>query len=134
MRRSADRVSMRALPILLIGLLGTGGLRATDITGEWTAEIEGRRGGSAEITMNLKEEDRVVSGTVRAAHGAAAISSGNIDHDTISFSVITEVDGYRFTQYYRGVIQGDIIHFTLTIEGDRVRSSPIRDFDAKRIN
>ena len=125
---------MRVIPILLIACLAATGLWATDVTGEWTAELHARRGGTAEITLNLKAEDGVVTGTVRAARGEAPISSGTIDGDNISFSVITDVDGYQFTQHYRGVIEGDVIHFSLTVEDGGSKTSPIRDFEAKRVS
>jgi hypothetical protein len=114
--------------------LAAAGFSAGDVSGEWTAEVQARGGRSAEIAMDLKGEDGTVTGTVRAAHGEASISSGIIDGDRISFSVVTDFDGHHFTQHYKGIVEGDIIHFSLTVEEGGSETSPIRDFDARRVN
>ncbi len=125
---------MRVIPVILAACLAAGRLWATDVSGEWTAEVQAHRGGSSEITMNLKAEDGTITGTVRAAGGEASISSGTIDGDDIWFSVITEFEGHQFTQHYKGIVEGDIIRFSLTVDEGGSESSPVRDFEAKRVN
>ena len=127
-------MTMRAVLIFLMASLMATSVSALEVSGEWTAEVEGRRGGSTEITMNLKAEDGLVTGTVRSANGEAPISAGSIQGDNISFSIITELDGYQIREHFRGTVEGDVIHFSLTVEDGRDKATPVRDFDAKRVD
>jgi hypothetical protein len=126
-------IGMRVLSLILGTCLVTS-VWAGELSGRWTAEVEGRHGGTMAITMDLKEEDGLVTGTVRGSRGEEPISSGSIDGDSISFSVVTEFDGYQLRQHYRGTIEGDVIHFSLTVEDGRSKAAPVRDFEAKRSN
>lgn len=125
---------MKAIRIFLLALCAAGVLCAQEVSGEWTAEVQGRRGGTMELRLKLKAEDGLLTGSVRSARGEAAISAGTIDGDNVTFSVITDIDGYQITQRYRGSVEGDVIHFSLTVEDGRSKASPVRDFEAKRIN
>jgi hypothetical protein len=125
-------VGMRVLGLFLAACLAASCLWAGELSGRWTAEVQGRHGGTMAITINLKEEDGVVTGTVRGTRGEEAISGGRMDGDNISFSVVTEFDGYQLTQHYTGTIEGDLIHFSLTVEDGRSKAAPVRDFEAKR--
>lgn len=132
---SADGPTMRAIWAGFVAclLLATGAL-AGQLTGRWKAEVEGRHGGSMALTMDLvDDDDGLVTGTVRGPRGEAAISSGNLDGDDLTFSVITEFDGYQIRQHYRGTVEGDVIHFSLTVEDGHSVATPVHDFQAKRV-
>lgn len=106
---------------------------AANVTGEWTAEIPVRDGRTVQATLRLKANDGVVTGTVKAGGGEIPISAGVIDDDDVSFSVISDWNGDQTTQYFRGVVEGDIIHFSLIVERDAT-TSRVREFDAARVN
>jgi len=134
MPRSDDWTSMRVTRVVLIACLVSVGLWAEEVSGTWRAEVQGRHGDTMEITMDLKDDDGVLTGTVRGPSGQEAISSGSVDGDAISFYVVTDLDGRQLRQHYRGTLESDVIHFTRSVEDGRFSAAPARDFDAKRVS
>lgn len=124
--------NMRLFLVLFAACLAARGLAASELTGEWTAEIEGRRGDFMAITLDLKEEEGLVTGTVLTPDGEHPVSSGSFDGESISFSVVTEIDGYQTTQRYRGTLEDDVIHFEVTAKQGRCRAAQVRAFEATR--
>ena len=104
---------------------------AADVTGKWTAEVQGRGGNPMTVTMNLKADGNNLTGTVSGRQGETDISDGKTDGDKVSFSVVREFNGNKVTQHYVGNVDGDTIHFTVTMEGG-MGNGQARKFDAKR--
>jgi hypothetical protein len=125
---------MTAIRVILAAALAASALWAGQLSGRWTAEVEGRHGVSMALTIDMQEQDGVLTGTVRGPRGENPISSGTVDGDEISFTVVTDFDGYQIRQHYRGTHEGDVIHFSLQIENGRSRAAALRDFDAKRVS
>jgi hypothetical protein len=124
---------MKSLRILLIGCLAAAALWAADVTGKWTAEMQGRNGNTMTITMNLKADGDKLTGTVSGSRGGEAeISDGKVQGDNISFKVVREFNGNQITSLYKGKVDGDTIHFSMTMEGGPMSGGQPREFDAKR--
>jgi hypothetical protein len=118
---------MRALRLALITGL------AADVTGKWTAEIQGRDGNARTVTMNLKADGNKLTGTVSGGRGGEAeISDGKVDGNDLSFSVVREFNGNKMTSTYKGKLDGDVIHFNMKMEGGPMGNMPERQFDAKK--
>jgi|SRR5438876_6743099 len=102
---------------------------AADVTGKWTAEVPGRGGNTQTQTFNLKADGSTLTGTVSGRMGDTEISDGKIDGDTISFSVVREMQGNKIKINYTGKVSGDGINFKMQREGGEGRSG---EFTAKR--
>ena len=100
---------------------------AADVTGKWTAEMQGRDGQTMTTTFNLKADGNTLTGTVSGRMGETDITNGKIDGDNVSFDVVREFNGNTITLHYKGTVSGDTINFK--IEGGR---GPAREFTAKR--
>lgn len=113
--------------------LATFSLLAGDVTGKWTAEMQGPNGNTRTVTMNLKADGRKLTGTVSGGRGGEAeISDGKVDGNDISFSVVREFNGNKMTSNYKGKVDGDVIHFNMKMEGGPMGNMPERQFDAKK--
>jgi hypothetical protein len=120
-----------ALRFALVGLIATVLVWAADVTGKWTAEVQGRGGNTMTVTMNLKADGNTLTGTVSGRNGDTDISDGKVDGNNLSFTVVREFNGNQFKQNYKGTLDGDTIHFTVTMEGGQGQGRS-RQFDAKR--
>lgn len=118
----------KAMRVLLIGSLVAVGLWAADVTGKWTAEMQ-TPNGTTTTTMNLKADGNNLTGTVSGRNGDTNITDGKIDGNTITFSVVREMNGNQMKMNYKGTVDGDVIHFTVMREGAEGQG---RQFDAKR--
>ena len=79
---------------------------AADVTGKWTYEMQGRNGAMT-ATLNLKADGSNLTGTVSGRGGETPITDGKIDGDNLSFNVVREFNGNKFTQKYSGKLSGD---------------------------
>lgn len=100
---------------------------AADVSGKWTAEMQGRDGQTMTTTFNLKADGAALTGTVSGRMGETPITNGKIDGDAVSFDVVREFNGNSFTLQYKGTVSADTINFK--IEGGR---GPAREIAAKR--
>ena len=108
-------------------------LWAADVTGKWTAEMQGPGGNTRTVTMNLKADGSKLTGTVTGGRGGEAeISDGKVDGNDLSFSVVREFNGNKMTSTYKGKMDGDVIHFNMKMEGGPMGNMPERQFDAKK--
>lgn len=123
---------MRAIRVLLAGCLVTAAMWAADVTGKWTAEMQGRGGQTMTTTMNLKADGDKLTGTVSGRNGDTDISDGKVDGNNISFTVVRKFGDNEIKQNFKGKLDGDVIHFSMTMEGGQMGNAPAREFDAKR--
>ena len=118
-------------------VLVTLSLHATDISGTWTWTTPGRNGGPDRTSkLTLTEDHGKLAGKVSAPgrDGAAVdspISNGKVDGDKVSFNVVREFDGNKFTSSYSGEVSADKI--TGKISFDRNGNVQTRDWEAKRV-
>jgi hypothetical protein len=107
-------------------------LWAADVTGKWTAEMQGPGGNTRTVTLNLKADGSKLTGTVSGGRGDAEISDGKVDGNDLIFSVVREFNGNKMTSTYKGKLDGDVIHFNMKMEGGPMGNMPERQFDAKK--
>jgi len=119
---------MRAKLVILSCLLAAAAW-AADVTGKWTAEVQGRQG-TQTVTMNLKASDGALTGTFQGARGGAVdIQDGKVDGNNISFSITREMQGNSIKILYEGTAAGDEIKFKMHPEPAPDR---VTEFTAKR--
>jgi hypothetical protein len=101
----------------LLALLGVFAFvaAAADVTGKWTAEMQGRNGNTQTVTFNLKADGSSLTGNITNARGDTPISEGKIDGDKVSFNVKRNFNGNEFVQKYKGTIDGDTLKLTITM-------------------
>jgi hypothetical protein len=72
----------------IILTLGAAPARAADVTGKWTAEMQGPGGDSVQLAFSFKQDGVTLTGSVQGPQGdAVAINDGKVDGDRISFKV-----------------------------------------------
>ena len=108
-----------------------------DPTGTWTWSTPGRNGGDPRTsTLKLKADGDKLTGKVSTPgrDGQAReteIEDGKIKGDEVSFKVVREFNGNKFTTKYNGKVGEDSIKGKVEI--DRGQGDPIsRDWEAKR--
>lgn len=90
---------------------------AADISGNWKATAEGPNG-SMERTFVFKVEGAKVTGeTTSSMMGKSTITDGQIDGDTVTFTVTGNIGGNEMKLNYKGKVAGNEIHFTSEIAG-----------------
>jgi len=106
---------------------------AAGIDGKWTAQVPGRQG-PQDTTFNFKAEGEKLTGTMSGRQGDVAISDGTIKGNAVSFKVVREFNGNKFTLAYKGTLDGDTIKFTRTFEGEAPggQAPPPVEFTANR--
>lgn len=105
---------------------------AADVDGKWTAQVPGRQGNTQEVTFNFKAEGEKLTGTMSGRMGDTAISDGTIKGKDLSFNVVREFNGNTMKLVYKGVLAGDEIKFTRTMEGGP-GGGQAQEFTAKRV-
>ena len=103
---------------------------ASDISGKWTAQVQGRGGQTREQTFTFKVEGSKLTGTVTGGQGENPISDGKIAGNDVSFTVVANFNGNEVKSLYKGTVAGDEIKFTRTREGG---NNPPQEFTAKRV-
>ena len=103
---------------------------AADATGKWSWEAPGRGGNPGRTqTMTLKADGAKLTGEMEGPNGGTAITDGKVDGDNVSFNVVREMNGNTMKMAYKGVLSGDELKLTMTMEGS---DRPPREFAAKR--
>lgn len=91
---------------------------AADVTGKWTATVEGRNGQSREVVYNLKADGGKLTGTVSGMRGnEMEITDGTVDGDNVSFKTKMEFNGNSMVMNYKGKVSGDELKLTQMREG-----------------
>ena len=120
---------MKLRVTLLTALLAVGAF-AADVTGKWSAEVPGQGGQTRTQNMEFKADGAKLTGSMEGRQGATTpITDGKIDGDTITFTVVREMNGNTMKSIYVGKVSGDTIAFKMTMEG---RDGPAREFTAKK--
>ena len=99
---------------------------AADVTGTWTAQMQGQNGDMT-ITFHFKQDADKLTGTVETSMGGdpVEISNGKIDGDKISFD--TSFNG--MTINHVGTISADEIKLSVKSDGGQM---PDMDMTLKR--
>jgi hypothetical protein len=102
---------------------------SADLTGKWTAQIEGRNG-TTQMVFDLKADGAALTGTVTGGGGgggrkgggggtptANPISDGKIDGTKVTFSVKVDRNGQTMVTTYTGTWSGDDLKLKQTRTG-----------------
>ena len=111
--------------------------KKADPTGTWTWSTPGRNGGEArKSTLKIKSEGEKLVGTIATPGRQGAepretpVENLKVKGDEITFNVVREVQGNKFTAKYAGKISGDTIKGK--VETERDGNARSRDWEAKR--
>src|SRR5213594_1766431 len=99
--------------------------KKADPTGTWTWSTPGRNGGEArKSTLKIKSEGEKLVGTIATPGRQGAepretpVENLKVKGDEITFNVVREVQGNKFTAKYAGKISGDTIKGKVETERD----------------
>ena len=110
---------------------------AVDINGTWTGTFSGGQGGQPmELTYKFKGDGDTLTGTVNGGPGQwIPIKDGKINGDNLSFKVDVDSQGMKMKFNYKGVLKGDEIKlsFTMEMEGAPSMGGPPSTFTVKRV-
>jgi len=112
MRPSSVRILL-ATTALLLGLLATA--QAADPSGNWKWTITAPTG-EFEISFAAKVDGEKLTGTVTRDTNTTAIMDGKFKDGEVSFTVVRERDGQKFTSKYKGKLDGDAIKGTIDVD------------------
>jgi hypothetical protein len=103
---------------------------ADDATGtwKWTSTFNNN---TIESTLKLKQEgDKLTGVYVGRNNTESPIEEGTIKDNHVSFKIVREVNGNKFTMKYSGTLSGDTIKGKTSF--DRDGQAQERDWEAKR--
>ena len=103
-------------------------LSAADVTGKWTAEVQGRNGPRT-VTFDLKQDGSNLTGTMQGMGPEPVnISNGKVDDDNLSFVVRREFNGNEMKINYTGKLESG----NLVMKSQREGSDRVMEFTAKK--
>lgn len=107
------------------------GLQAADASGTWKWTVTTQNGDTIQSSAKLKQEGNKLTGTYIGRSGTESkIEDGTVKEGEISFKVVRERDGQKFTVKHQGKLSGDTI--TGKVEADFNGQTFSRDWEAKR--
>lgn len=124
------------LALALVPQLQAAEEKKADPAGNWTWTVPGRNGGpERKMTLNLKTEGDKLTGKITSPgrDGQATetpIQDGKIKGDEVSFTVVREFNGNKFTSKYNGKVSAEAIKGKMEFERNGETQS--RDWEAKR--
>jgi hypothetical protein len=125
--------SLMAATVLVVLVGAASSARADDqsnLTGTWKYTVD-FGGQSREVTMKLKQDGHKLTGAVLGRNGQETpIQDGKYEKGEVSFKVVREREGQKFTIKYHGKATGDEIKGQMEFE--REGNSQSMDWDAKR--
>jgi len=90
---------------------------AASIDGKWTGQVEGPQG-TMDVTFVFKAEGEKLTGTYSNSFGESTIEEGTIKGDAVSFKVVREFNGNKFTFAFSGKLAGDELKLTRSFVGE----------------
>jgi hypothetical protein len=122
---------MRTILVLCtLFVLAATTLAAADVTGKWTAEVQGRNGPRT-VTFTLKQDGSKLTGEMQGmGPEPAQISDGKVSGDNISFTVKREFNGNEMKINYTGKVEGD----SLKMKSQREGGDRTQEFTAKKVS
>jgi len=123
-------MNSRRISFVFVAVVGlAAAVQAADVTGKWTAQVQGQGGQTREQTFNFKADGEKLTGTTSGMQGDVEILDGKLKGDELSFNVKMSFQGNDVKMNYKGKLAGDEIKFTRQREGS---DRPPTEFTAKR--
>ena len=123
---------MTACLLLTLSLSAQAADKKNDPTGTWTWSAPGRDGNTRKVTLKLKLDGEKLTGTISGRQNDSPIEDAKISGDDISFKVVREFNGNKFTTKYNGKISGDSIKGKVELPARAGGEATTRDWEAKR--
>ncbi len=105
---------MRTLRLIAALALITGIAFAGDVTGKWTAQINGPDGNAITVNYDFKQAAEKLTGTVEGPGGVIPITDGKVDGDKISFNLTFN----EMKVGTEGTVKGDEIVVSIKVNGE----------------
>jgi len=87
---------------------------AADVTGKWSAQMNGPDGGAMTMTFNFKQDGTKLTGTADGPGGEPmTIQDGKVDGEKITFAI--SFNDMKIV--HEGTINGDEITLTIQMDG-----------------
>ena len=105
---------------------------AQGAAGKWNASVETQQGA---MTMDFEfavDGSNLTGSMSNSMMGTTAITEGKIDGNNLSFIVAMQGPNGAMTMNYKGVVNGDELTLTRTLENPPEGIPPERTFTAKR--
>ena len=118
----------RILSVLALLTASVFSLAAADVSGKWTAEMPGRDGATTTSTFDLKADGSKLTGIMTNPRGEQTITDGKVEGENVTFTVVMKMGDNERKLMFSGVMSGDTIKFTRTMEGNDRK----QEFTAKR--
>ena len=112
------------LRLSLTGTLFSAALLAGDVSGIWTAQIQGRDGGMQDLSFRFVQTGDKLTGKMYGDNASTPISDAKISGDQISFTVRSELNGQLNKVVYTGTVTGSEIHLKREREGRNGAPAP----------
>jgi hypothetical protein len=107
-----------SLALAVSTTLVSAGLATVDPTGTWRREYDWQDNRIEEVLRVTLTEDGTVVGTLARNEAVTAIENARIEGNELSFSTTNVYQGTSWTTRYKGVVVGDEISGTVTLEGN----------------
>ncbi|HEV2969456.1 MAG TPA: hypothetical protein VGY55_05645 [Pirellulales bacterium] len=119
-------------PMIVLAIVATAtAVRAADDpTGTWKFSMKAGNNQTRDVTIKLKLDGDKLTGSIAGRTNDTPITDGQYKDGDISFSVVRERNGNKFTTKYSGKLSGDGIKGK--IESERNGQTNTQDWDAKR--
>ena len=119
-----------ALSALTLLALTSANAADKNFSGKWLYNWE-RQGMKVETTFDLKQEGDKVTGTVSGMAGMKTeIQDGAVKDGLLTFKVVRERNGNKFSSDYAGKLEGDSLKGKISMEIQGQKRE--REFEAKR--
>jgi len=112
--------------LIMLFVLFTLNLSAAGITGTWKATAKTQNGTIKRTFVFNQDGTKLTSKTTSDRWGTSAIQDGKIDGDTLSFTVMVDIEVTTVKISFKGTVQGDVINMTAEFDGRTL------EFTAKR--
>jgi hypothetical protein len=98
----------------VLAFIATAAAWGADVTGKWSAQMNGPDGGGMTMTFNFKQDGAKLTGTIDGPGGEPmAIQEGKVDGEKIVFAV--SFNDMKIV--HEGTIKGDEITLTIQMSG-----------------
>src|SRR3954468_1487031 len=119
-----------SIALIFVFALVAGPALAEDATGTWKSTSMFNNN-TVESTLKLKQEgDKLAGVYVGRNNMESPIEEGTIKDNVVSFKIVREFNGNKFTMKYSGTLSGDTIKGKTSF--DRDGQAQERDWEAKR--
>jgi hypothetical protein len=111
---------MKHLTMILCAALAlfTGIAFAADVTGDWTAHVNGPDGNSMTLSYHFKQDGGKLTGTVEGPGGSLPVQDGVVDGEKLSFSVTFNAGNGDMKILNEGTMKGEDISLTVKVNGE----------------